>query len=771
MRLLSTLLTLSLVGLASAAPVFEEDFETGAGSVPANWSFAQQRGVCAGAWDATEPPPSGRSIRLDITDDPTARATWTYRPRIEVKPSTAYRLTVRVLLADVDPSAKAYVILYENGLEDPAHWHHTPFWAGSRDWHTYTLDFTTGPEATWLRLQCKLWEGTGHAWFDHLKLEELAPGQAPKQMTQRKPPPDDGSPLQMWWYPAQRRPDNTLYLLGKHLNPLGVFFWGRKEEIKDPYLLLEAPKGVAVRGPVVRGRSPLPDAVDVRPEPVERDGRRLLRWRLPLPLEPLLMGLKLDGPNWTEYHYVYVEPEESCPAEFSWRWQLEVAGNPGPVHEIPARVVTPVGGALAPVPGFDLYAQHSGALRYPSAEGRAQVLDYLAYAGIRGGLSLTYYQPEYVDIDRELNQAGFFTWAWHWDGYGGRGEADQRLVYQDGTTATGLLCPQFEAERGEPWFSDLVSLYRSRLATGLKTIIINYEPPYLNCCYCARCRSAFARFAGLDEAKVASMTPAEIRALPDNAWGRFRSEQNGRIVKNHVAALRQVASNIRVGICGPPYHPSVADSGMDIRLFEPDVAIHAPMIYTVGLPYEQMIRSTCEGTTSMVLPFLLVSDVVVGDPFPLPEDVRVNMLATALSGARGAFLWVGIEALDGQYLQALRQSMEEIRLLEPYILDGTRDSEVRVEASPGRSRLVRVGDKEIRVTEENPVTAVRTWTWRSSRGRLLGLINYDRETAHQVGVLAEGVTEAKTLYGPAPKVAEKRFLIELAPYQAAAYVW
>jgi hypothetical protein len=210
---------------------------------------------------------------------------------------------------------------------------------------------------------------------------------------------------------------------------------------------------------------------------------------------------------------------------------------------------------------------------------------------------------------------------------------------------------------------------------------------------------------------------------------------------------------------------------MDLRLFEPEVAFHAPMIYSVGDLYEQLVRSTCENTKAPVLPFLLASDLAVPGVFPLPDDVRMNMLATAFSGGRGAVLWVGIESLDGEYMNALRRSLEEIRGLQGYIIGGSRAEDISVSPVLGRTRTVKVNGKELSVSAEGTASSVRSWSWRSPRGRLLGLINYDRDRGHSMRLSCLGIAKAKALLGPAPAPSGGEVVIQLAPYEAAALTW
>jgi len=712
----------------------------------------------------------GRCIRAQIDKDKTARATWAHVPKIALKASTPYRLSVRVLVAEATEESKVYVIAYENGVEAPSHWHHTPFLRGTQDWTTYSVAFRTGPDTTWLKLQCKLWYGTGYAWFDDIVIDELPPGTDVDALPGQLPPPkDDGSPLQLMWYPAQRRPDATLYLLNGSFNPVAFFPWGARAAIKDPHLILETPMGMRVAGPVVCGRSPMPPDVSVEPTAIQRAGRKRLRWRLPIPVEPLRKNVRPNGPLWTGYHFVYVEPLTDCPRTFEWRWQTECDGKAGPEHCIAGRLVGRKGGAREPVADFPLYAQHSGALRHPTSDGRARVLDYLAYAGIRGGLSLTHYQPEYASIDAELGAAGFKTWVWRFESYELGGIEGRHCVYADAKETRKKLCPSAQVNRFQPWWEARVAYYRKRLSSGSKTLIIDYEPPTRKVCFCATCRRAFAESVGLDPTKVATMTPKEIQGLPDYAWGRFRARQNGTIVKHHIAAIHSVDPGVKVGLCSSPYNEWIANHGMDIRLFEPDVAFHAPMIYRVGTMYADLVRSTCEGTRAPVLPFLLASDMAVKGVFPLPADVRLNMLATALSGGRGAILWVGIESLDGEYMNALRRSLNEIRQLQKFIVDGERAGDAAVTPFSSRQRTIDVDGRQLVIPDRNSRPAIRSWTWRSPEGTLAAIINYDKESAH--GVRIQGAANARPLLGPKPARTGADAVVEVGPYQVVAIVW
>lgn len=759
-----TLLCLTLALPAMAQVVWQENFEQGQDQ-PDNWSFGATRGAVSGAWDDAEPA-GGRSIRLQVSE-PAGRATWTYTPRLPLKPSTNYRLQLKVMRAGVEPAGRAYLILYENGVEAPASWHVSPYLNGTQDWRAYDIIFRTRDDASWGRLQCKLWEAPGYAWFDDLVLEELGPEASPEAFkVQRPTPPDDGSPLQLMWYPAQRRPDNTLYLLPGHTNPVAFFAWGRSAEVTEPFLIVETPPQVTVHGPVVCSRETIPDPVEVKPEPTTRDGKPALRWRVPVREEQLKARVRPDGPNWTAYHFIYIEPRAGCPESFNWRWQTECGGVAGPVHEIPAQLAPRAKGKLERVPSFPLYAQHSDALRLPTTQARQGVLDYLNYAGIEGGLSLGSYQREYHAIDQELGRRGYFTWEWLWDGYSQPGGEQYPLVYDTDNAPRKLMCPQAQVEKAEPWWTQLGERYRGRIHPDTTMLIINFEPPVFNCCFCERCRKVFAAQAKLPVEQVLGMTPQEIQQLPDNAWGRFRAGQNGQIVKHHIEAIHAVDPKVQVGLCGPAYHEWTANRGMDIRLFEPEVGFHAPMIYSVGTAYADPIRSTSENTKAPVIPFVLASDLAVPRVFPTPDELRVNLLATAASGGDGAVLWVGIESLDGEYMNALRQALQEIALMEPFVRQGKRAEGLKLQVVPEQVRTVKVGDKTFEVSPSNSDTPmIRQWAWRGPQGMLALIVNYD-----ELSVQRLEVPGAKPLFGRAPSMEDGKSVLVLQPGELAAVV-
>jgi hypothetical protein len=440
---------------------------------------------------------------------------------------------------------------------------------------------------------------------------------------------------------------------------------------------------------------------------------------------------------------------------------------------IAARLQPNLGPNIDPVDGFDLYAQHSSALRLPTAAKRDRVLDWAHYAGIRGGLALSYYQRELLPIDEELYEKGWFSWTWRWYGYGGpAGEGQEIVADTESARRRATTCPQVQVEMLEPHASWLREFYANALEIDREWLIMNYEPPSYHVCFCDRCRRTFAERTGRDAAEVLAMTPQEMQALPDAAWGRFRSWQNERIIANHARVIAAIDPECMFGVCGPPWDEWTAEHGKDIRLFDPHIGLHAPMIYRRPEQFEPLIRSTCENVTSPVMPFTLGSDIAVPGVHPDAWDQWANMLATALSGGDGVIIWVGLESLDGEMMTVLRRSMEQIRLLRPWIDGAERGAGATITPQVRDVRTVAVNGRQIEVGSENSRIPVREWQWNGAKGKMLALLNYDRESSYAVTVSAPGIDGAQALIGPEPRAdAGDRLTLDLTAGELSVLTW
>ena len=737
---------LLLLGSAHAQVLLKADYEAeGEKGQPKGWRFIRARGESLGKWDDEHAFGGKRALRLSIPKDANARAHWVHTAHVPIKPNSWYRLSVRIMALNV--TGEAYLICYENGGQDPQHWHDSLHIKGTEDWEEYATTFRSREDAKWVSVVCKLRHGTGYAWFDDVVLEETTPG--PKATkpgaTVRIPPEDDGFALQGMWTPAQWCRGSVMHLVRGHLNPLAIFFWGDKQKAKAPAIIVEATEGLTLRGPVVRGRGPMPEDIRVEPETAEREGKAFRVWRFPIVPE-LLSGLQ-EKPRWDMYHHIYADVAPDSPADGELRWRMEVNGELGPEHTLPIRVPAEIPQKLVPPDSFRIYVQHTGALRHPDPVVRERLIEYLNTAGIIGGLAMTFYEPDKAAVDAQYKSLGFDLHTWRFEGYHGSVPDEHRLVDATGERSKSRVCPKSQIERVQPWYDALKAYYRAKLASGPKRLVIDYEPPVFDVCFCERCRRAFAKRFDLPADECLSLPPKELQTKYAKQWGLFRAEQNGAIVKLHCNIIHGIDPEVAVGLCSWRGGQGMADRGADIALFEPEAAFHAPMIYTYGLGFHRAVLETCQRTTRPVLPFIELSDI--SQPRSLtPAQLRMNLLATGLSGGGGAFMWVGMECLDAGYMKMIGQAVREIDTLRAAVpqspvgpaasrsADGqaarpTGCLGLVVEPTADTKRTMTVDGEEVEMFADNPLPHVRSHIWGTDDKAMVGLLNYDEMTTRK----------------------------------------
>ena len=675
------LVALLALHAAVAAPLLDESFDGAA--PPAGWRFAAARGACAGRWDEENAFGTGRSLRLAIPEDGTARAHWRYEPKIPLKPNRTYRLSLRILALNV--TGEAYAILYENGLEVPDRWHQTRRTSGSHDWEGHGLSFRTGADASWGRLVLKLRHGTGYAWFDSVTLEETEQMLEPDGDA-RQFPADDGFALQAMWTPAQWTQRGVLHAARGQLNPLSLFFRGRQAELDGPALCIGTSPGLILVGPLVPGRGPVADAAHAAATGTNR-------WRIPVPADVLKRARLDDRYRWERYFHLGLDAAADAPATGTFSWWFENAGQTGPKHELTVRTAE-LGESLAPAPDFAILVQHTGILRSPELEFNRRMLRYLQLGAVEGGLGPSHYDPVLKATDEALARAGFRSHSWKFEAFDAPAGAGPRAVDQKGRALPHKICPSAQISLPS-WEEHLRAYYRGRLTDGISRLIIDYEPPASSLCFCPVCRRAFAEHAKLEATAVLAMSGDDLRKGHAPAWGRFCAERHGEIVRRHIRIIRETAPGAEVGLCSWPCTAAVAADGGDIRQFEPDATCHMPMIYSKGTNYHDRVAETCARTGIPVLPFVELSDI--SQPRHLtPDEFAQNLLATAFSGGGGAVLWVGAECLDAEYMGRLRDSLRAVRDLRRQV-PWRREPVPWLDARPARKlqRTIQVDGKPV----------------------------------------------------------------------------
>lgn len=120
----------------------------------------------------------------------------------------------------------------------------------------------------------------------------------------------------------------------------------------------------------------------------------------------------------------------------------------------------------------------------------------------------------------------------------------------------------------------------------------------------------------------------------------------------------------------------------------------------------------------------------------------MNLLANGVSGGQGAFVWVGIECLDADYLQAISRSVREIgkvRAAVPF----TRAQPNWLNVDPGAdpAREITVDGWRVAVPPCSPSRSLRYHVWGTEHRAAVVLLTYDAGTAQTAKVSdGKGVT-------------------------------
>ena len=147
--------------------------------------------------------------------------------RVPANRNRRYRVSAQIKTQDVGGLGFAYLAMYRYG-EDGELRKHTDFAQvrGTTDWKRYDFDFTPEPGAAVLYVKCGLYQASGTAWFDDVRLADIS-GTEPRPMNTATGSPQDGldvSPTQIGVFDADYRlrrvsrvetaPDQTIFPAG-----------------------------------------------------------------------------------------------------------------------------------------------------------------------------------------------------------------------------------------------------------------------------------------------------------------------------------------------------------------------------------------------------------------------------------------------------------------------------------------------------------------------------------------------------------------------------
>lgn len=426
---------------------------------------------------------------------------------------------------------------------------------------------------------------------------------------------------------------------------------------------------------------------------------------------------------------VFVHCRPTSRQEGVLRARLVSEGKPGPWTEVRAVVLPP----LPPLPqadrrhlGLSLWQGTEPAL--DSGRGRALLADLLRQyqqVGLRR-LHVSSREPVF-DLAHKLGlHANLMSW---WD-YSAQCPQDVVPAPEERATDPNLryttICPEVIGAGAGSYGRFLETLTARMRQSEADGFMLDYEckPPL---CYCARCREAFVRYAGLQEVAW----PADVKqgGRYYRQWLDFRCDQGARYVKVIGEAARRAKPDcaLQAWVAGYDYAGTIESAQIDISkaarwLTEPEVP-H----YTLPDSYEDMwTRDAGNGSIEMGLktvqdslnvtdrPLVFCSTVIYplgsATPWSDPDLLNAQMLAMIGQGVRGISFWGGHDdgAVDGRFLHLLAKWNAVLAAADPFLWDGKR-----VEAAA----VVRTADANL----------LRPYVWTKGQETLVFLVNLTQQ--------------------------------------------
>lgn len=660
-------------------PGFEETAEREGVLAPVGWHLSPAAGETAAlALDEENPHTGRRSLRMrhERPSSYTKAST-----SVRVRPGTDYAASVWVkvdwdapLVLDAgaaNPMGARMLILPTAGGAIAYTPPRTPLATGGR-WRRLSVRFNSGPHER-LVVLLYLHRTKGTIYFDDAEVVEGdAPGAAPEREAPQAP-----FPL-VDFMPGTASLQNAIYLNGTAPAHLHTYYQGPPESAEGLEMVMDLPPGIFIRKQyAAAGADHLGDAQPAG-APLRRDGQEFTRYVLPVP-PPLVR----PSFAYRSDHVVILQSRTPEERTAQIRWRLRRATAEGPEREM-ALTVLP---ALPPIGRFPehfeifTFYNRPAYLLGPEVPGAdelfAEMLDLHANSGLMGCLlpqSLAYPAERVEQMRGRGWQLGVLQ-GW----VGGharamirqareRGLAEEfQVMDPDGKPVDDghHLCSTWVY--GQGWMADLarrgLSYYNIAgrdLGTGEGIwYVFDYEPSRRTWrkCYCPRCLAAFADHAGIPAEGLTGRAVVESHQQP---WREFRDWQNGEIVGQFSAAVRERFPQMRIALCdGPSPHWSRT-------VYNPYIDFHAPMIY---YRHPKAFFDEVKREAGLVeRPLIPTIDAKMGGYaiWTSPQEMRAKTLSIAALGGRGVMLWPGLQSLSGLDLQAMRECSDFIAEAERF---------------------------------------------------------------------------------------------------------
>ncbi len=247
------------------------------------------------------------------------------------------------------------------------------------------------------------------------------------------------------------------------------------------------------------------------------------------------------------------------------------------------------------------------------------------------------------------------------------------------------------AAKGLPIYRELLNKNKNeKYRTSQLVWITDYEPyayegPVTKYSFSPESIKAFRQFINLPT--ETELTPRLILTKYLKPWVEFRCRQRADLIKTQVKALREFNPKALFALCAMP-QPGTDENqfeyfkrfGIDLRLFDPYVDMHLPMIYGDDAMF---YRRTDATVTQLKKPVYVVVTCGYGRGVHRPQRLFRIMAGSAFLGAKGVYHWPGLKSMDGEFLQNMHRAMNLISEIEPFVKNSKRLPVGKIVSCPG----------------------------------------------------------------------------------------
>jgi len=528
--------------------------------------------------------------------------------------------------------------------------------------------------------------------------------------------------VELW--PAERRANNTAYLIGNEQNHLlfnisSKSVGGHKISFPEPMnkkatLVIDLPEELKFLGAMVFGNKEF--CSDITVSKTSHDGKSFARYEIPL--DSTLIHKRTVAANWDYYITAWV----ASPIRFDGRiyWELKYADDvlaSASSRAVTAGVINP---ELKLPKRFELSIAAGLIDKVPDN-------DFTHFADFcrRLGINSAYHNynkelsPESKSYFTALRKAGIKNIANRGGSYGQyicNGFSQKDTMRSGGletasAKAASMINSQMEKD-----------LFRA-VAEYFDEYNIDYEPAgpaNWNGYDDKTTIEAFAKKYNISE----SLTPEILKSKYREQYARYRME----LLSRPIFALKEMIDSVKS-------MPLTVEQGdgvnahIDYKIYDKVVRLHDPMIYTSSPVnyYQRILAMASYLDPKKIMPDISLGWNTAGICRQAPEGLVMDTVTTAAAGCGGIRHWPGMLWLDMGGLWGFYRGMTIVAHGEDFYFDGSPVNSITAKGISFKSKKINLGSKTLDISEPDWSNTLFHHVHKLNDEYLITFLNYNQD--------------------------------------------